>query len=72
MIHSIVDEEAGGSLGALLCQLLYCRAEARWLELDLVGYFLDMARLEVEELLSAAESNGAPGLSRRLRSGEAG
>lgn len=68
MISSIANEDTARSRGVLLCQLFYCRAEARALGLEMVEYFLDMARLEIEAVLSVAISDSAPRSSNRRRS----
>jgi hypothetical protein len=59
MNYSLADNEGRSALGALLCQILYCRAEARERGLELVQYFLDMARLELEALLAAGDQEVA-------------
>lgn len=67
MISSVANEDTITNRGVLLCQLFYCRAEARALGLEMVEYFLDMARLEIEALLRAGASDVASGSSNRRR-----
>ncbi|MGD1038099.1 MAG: hypothetical protein ABR878_13160 [Roseiarcus sp.] len=71
MSYSIVDDEAGDDPRTLLCQLLYCRAEAQSPQLDLVRYFIDMACLELESLLGPNGSDAIPERSSHFQSGEA-
>ena len=70
MKSSIVDEKAGDDLKTLLCQLLYCRAEAKSLQLELVRYFIDMACLELEKLSSMDVSDAIPERSGRFPPGK--
>jgi hypothetical protein len=48
MSYSETDETRGSVVGTLLCEVLFCRAEARLLGLEMAEYLLDMARLELE------------------------
>jgi hypothetical protein len=48
MSYSDTEETNVGLVGTLLCEVLYCRAEARLLGLEMAEYLLDMARLELE------------------------
>ncbi len=48
MSYSNTDEANVSVVGTLLCEVLYCRAEARLLGLEMAEYLLDMARLELE------------------------
>ena len=48
MSYSETDETRVNVVGTLLCEVLYCRAEARLLGLEMAEYLLDMARLELE------------------------
>ena len=48
MSYSDAQETRVDVVGTLLCEVLYCRAEARLLGLDMAEYLLDMARLELE------------------------
>jgi hypothetical protein len=46
-------------VGTLLCEVLYCRAEARLLGLEMAEYLLDMARLELEAPVQASYEDTA-------------
>jgi hypothetical protein len=48
MSYSDAGETNVSVVGTLLCEVLYCRAEARLLGLEMAEYLLDMARLELE------------------------
>jgi hypothetical protein len=66
MKHSAPEKNFHCDLKRLICEVLYCRTEARFLRLDLVEYFLSMAHLELESLVGPADKN--PGLLKRRRS----
>jgi hypothetical protein len=59
MSYSDADETRGSVVGTLLCEVLYCRAEARSLGLEMAEYLLDMARLELEAPAQASYEDTA-------------
>ena len=70
MKYSFVDDKVSDDRRTLLCQLLYCRAEAQSRQLDLVRYFIEMACLELESLLGVDGSDAIPERSSHFHSGE--
>lgn len=62
MSYSDSADTRDGVVGTLLCEVLYCRAEARLLGLEMAEYLLDMARLELEAPAQASYGDsGDPG-----------
>ncbi len=59
MSYSDTDDTRDGVVGTLLCEVLYCRAEARLLGLEMAEYLLDMARLELEAPVQASYEDTA-------------
>lgn len=64
MSFSDADATRISVVGTLLCEVLYCRAEARLLGLEMAEYLLDMARLELE----SPAPNSLDGDSERFQS----